>query len=121
MMNTKGCSESETKAPRGVMSPLLHSTHYKVHAYGLPIEQLIDTMCYCWQKNLSSFQRIFFFFFAAVLDCHAALVLAMPVGKPLDIVNSLLYAKSLLSSPWSCVQQKDSSAIDIAVETVNFI
>lgn len=47
MMNTKGCSESETKAPRGAMSPLLHSMHYKIHAYGLPIEQLIDTMCYC--------------------------------------------------------------------------
>ncbi|EOB05584.1 hypothetical protein Anapl_06938 [Anas platyrhynchos] len=47
MMNTKGCSESETKAPRGAMSPLLHSMHYKIHAYGLPTEQLIDTMCYC--------------------------------------------------------------------------
>lgn len=119
MINTKGCSESKTKAPRGAMSPLLHSMHYKIHAYGLPTEQLIDTMCYCWQKKI--FQAFKESFFCSCSGLPCCTVINNAEGKPLDIVNSLLYAKSLLSSPWSSVKQKDSSAIDIAVETVNFI
>lgn len=91
MINTKSCSESETKSPGAMMSPL-HSVLWKMYAYGLPIEQHVGTICYCEQAFQESF-----FFFAAVLDCHGELELTMPVGKPLGIVNSLLHPKLWLS------------------------
>ena len=69
MINIKSCSESEIKFPGAVMSPLLHSVLWKMHAYGLPIEQHAGTMCYCEQKSFKLSKNFFFFFFFFFCSC----------------------------------------------------
>lgn len=62
MVNTKSCSESETKVTRCIICPLLHSAPRKMRAYKLPIAQFIDTVRYCEQKSSQLFKHSFFFF-----------------------------------------------------------
>lgn len=82
---------------------------------------LNNSLTPCVTVDKKIFQAFKELFFCSCSGLPCCTVINNAVGKPLDIVNSLLYAKSLLSSPWSSVKKKDSSAIDIAVETVNFI
>ena len=72
--------------------PCLQTSHCTIHWHCVLL----------WTKIFSAFQASFF---SAVLDCCGALVLAMPPGKPRDIVNSLLHPKSLFSSPWKFVRK----------------
>lgn len=85
MINTERISESETKAPRHVICPLLHSAPKSIHIYRLPTAQFIDTVC-SWGQN--SFKLSKHPFFSAVLGWHGAQVSAMPSGKPCDIEHS---------------------------------
>lgn len=88
--NAKRIWESERKAPRCVICPLLHSAPRNIHTYTLPTTQFIDTLCYWEQK---SFWLSKYPFFSAVLDFHRAQVLAMLPGKPCDIKHSWLHPK----------------------------
>lgn len=69
MINIKRISEPETKAPRHVICPLLHSAPRSIHIYRLPTAQFIDTVCYWGQKIFPTFQASIFFSCSGLAWC----------------------------------------------------